>query len=255
MACPRTCVGIFRSLDQSLPAVDVSKMATAIIERSDPGISVGQRLDLDQIDWDTYVAINDALGDRGEPRLIYIDGQLTIMTRSRVHDWLAEHVGLFVPTAAAHLGLNCVPSGETTFRKRAKEAGLEGDRTYHFGANAIRMRRARNFDPNTDPVPDLAIEIEVTHSAKKAMRAWGRLGVPEVWRFDASADWSCTFWKRKADGGYRKLASSSFLPTITPAEVVAKLLEADEIGTTAFILAVGRWVEEVVRPRIERGRR
>lgn len=230
-------------------------MAIATRGRSQPRSPIGQRLDLDQIDWDTYVAINDALGDRGEPRLIYIDGQLTIMTRSRLHDWLAEHIGLFVPTAAAHLGLDCVPSGETTFRKRAKEAGLEGDRTYHFGADALRMRRAGNFDPNTDPVPDLAIEIEVTHPASEAMKAWGRLGVPEVWRFDASADWSCTFWKRRADGGYRKLASSFFMPTITPSEVVEKMRQADEIGTTAFILAVGRWAGEVVRPRIGRGRR
>ena len=46
----------------------------------------------------------------------------------------------FVLGVAAVLGLECEPSGEATCRRREKEAGLEGDRTFHFGANAEQMR-------------------------------------------------------------------------------------------------------------------
>ena len=108
------------------------------------------------------------------------------MGKSRVHERLAEYLDHFVVAVACYSQIECEPVGRSDLRRREKEAGLEGDRTFHFGANAERMRGSQNYDFEQDPPPDLAIEVEVTNPADDAIAAWGRLGVPEVWRFDAA---------------------------------------------------------------------
>ena len=120
-------------------------------------------------------------------------------------------LGHLVWPSRHYLRIDCEPSGEATYRRREKEAGLEGDRTFHFGANAERMRGMENYDFDVDPPPDLAIEVEASHSADDAIAAWGRLGVPEVWRFDAATS-TCTFWNRRDDGTYEQVDRSMFLP-------------------------------------------
>ena len=69
------------------------------------------------------------------------------------------------------------------FDAKNMDAGLEGDKTFYFGEHAVLMRGPVDIDLDVQPPPDLAIEVEVSHSADAALVAWGRLGVPEVWRF------------------------------------------------------------------------
>ncbi len=70
----------------------------------------------------------------------------------------------------------------------AKKGGVEGDKTFYFGEHAEKMKGPQDIDLDVQPPPDLAIEVEVSHSADDAVIVWGRLGVPEVWRFDPIAD-------------------------------------------------------------------
>ena len=116
-------------------------------------------------------------------RLIYNDGRLTFVGKSRRHERLAEALDHLVLAVAVYTQIDCEPSGEATYRRRQKEAGIEGDRTFHFGANAERMRGMDDYDFEVDPPPDLAIEVEASRSADDAIAAWGRLGASEVWRF------------------------------------------------------------------------
>ena len=46
------------------------------------------------------------------------------------------------------------------------------------------VRGKMTRDPNVDPPPDLALEIEISRSALKRMRIYAGLRVPEVWRFN-----------------------------------------------------------------------
>lgn len=152
---------------------------------------------------------------------------------------------------AAYLEFDCEPSGEATFRRRPKAAGLEGDRTFHFGANAQRMQGLRNYDFEVDPPPDLAIEVEATHSADDAIAAWGRLGVAEVWRFDA-ATFTCTFWNRRGET-YEQTAHSMFFPMLDPSDVVFQIRRAEELGSSRWYRQLEEWVRDVIRPRIDGG--
>ena len=192
-----------------------------------------QRFVIGAIGWDAYIAISDALDEHSGVRMVYNDGRLILMGKSRRHERLAESLDHLVLAVAAHLEIECEPSGEATYRRREREAGVEGDRTFHFGAKAERMQGTENYDFEVDPPPDLSIEVEATHSADYAIAAWGRLGVPEVWRFDATTS-SCTFWNRGDDGTYEQINRSMFLPMLGPSDVVDQINRAKEIGSTKW---------------------
>ena len=208
----------------------------------------GQRFVIPGVSWEAYVAFNDALGERSYPRMIYCAGRLTFMGKTRHHQWLSFRLGSFVAGVATILGIECEPSGEATYRRRKKEAGLERDQTFHFGRNAKRMRGPKNYNFDVDPPPDLAIEVEATHSADDAVEAWGRLGVPEVWRFDARRE-ICTFWNRRDDGSYQQVPRSLFLPGLEPGDVEGQMRRAQEIGTVKWLGGLGAWVRKTLRPR------
>jgi len=184
--------------------------------------------------------------------MIYCGGRLVLMGKSRRHEWFSDSLGDLVKAIASRLGISCEPSGEATFRRRKKEAGLEGDRTFHLGAHAELMRGGRDYDFETDPPPDLAIEVEVSHAADDAMEAWGRLGVPELWRFHARS-FTCTFWSRRDDGTYEQVPQSVSFPMLRPSDVVEQLRLALEIGTVPWLTRLPGWVDEVLRPRLGGG--
>ncbi len=59
-----------------------------------------QQVVLEGVSWDTYVALNDSIGERKNPRMIYCDGRLTLLTRSlRGHELRVPEVWTYEPTA------------------------------------------------------------------------------------------------------------------------------------------------------------
>ncbi|HEX8203855.1 MAG TPA: Uma2 family endonuclease, partial [Isosphaeraceae bacterium] len=177
-----------------------------------------------------------------------LDGRLTFLGTSRRHDWLAERLGELIKAVAHGCGILWEDAGQATFRREDQGAGVEGDKTYYFGLNAERMLGPLNIDLTTQPPPDLAIEVEVTHPADEAMRAWGRIGVPEVWRFDAEAG-TLTFWLRRADGTYAAIPRGAGLPVLEPADVLGQLRLAEQLGFSRWHAQLNAWVRDVLVPR------
>jgi Uma2 family endonuclease len=207
--------------------------------------AVEQRFDVPRVSWDSYQAISDALVEQPGVRVIYCEGSLLLMGKSRRHEWLSDCLGHLVMGIAIRLGIACEPAGEATYRRRQEDAGLEGDRTFHLGANAERMRGGLNYDFSSDPPPDLAIEVEVSNPADLAMRAWGKMRVPEIWRFD-NEQFACSFWKRRDDGAYEPISRSICLPILEPADVVALLQHAQTLGTVACLAELPAWVDRTI---------
>jgi Uma2 family endonuclease len=208
-----------------------------------------QRFVMGRVSWDSYVKISDALEDQPGLRMIYCDGRLVFVGKSRRHEWLSECLGHLVMGTAARLGIPCEPAGEATYRLRERGAGLEGDRTFHFGANALQMRGGEDYNFGTDPPPDLAIEVEVSHSADDAMAAWDRALVPEVWRFEAASG-SCSFWRRRDDGGYEEIPLSQCIPQLSSDDVVDLVRQARVSGVGPWLAQLPDWVDRVIRPRL-----
>ncbi|MGP0068012.1 MAG: Uma2 family endonuclease, partial [Isosphaeraceae bacterium] len=143
-------------------------------------------------------------------------------------------------------------AGSATYRKREKKGGVEGDKTFYFGEHAELMMGAQNIDLKTQPPPDLAIEVEVSHSADDAVIVWGRLGVPEVWRFDPIQE-EVGFWLRRPDGTYERPDHSRAFPVLAAADVLEQMKLADRLGAGKWHAGLAAWVHKVILPRVDKG--
>jgi Uma2 family endonuclease len=191
-----------------------------------------QRLELPGMDWDRYVAISNLLPDATGLRLVFLDGGLTLLTTSRHHDRVAE------------------VAGRATFRVKDLNVGVEGDATFYFDSNAIAMTGSANIDLSQQPAPDLVVEVEVANPAEKAIQAWDRLKVPEVWQFNVPQQ-LLRFWHHRSGGGYELALESLNLPGVTPTEIVEQIRLAEALPYTTWIKSVRRWASDRRPPRAD----
>jgi Uma2 family endonuclease len=223
-------------------------MSTAILEVKPKVDETEQQFVLPGIGYQAYETINDALGENSSVRLVYVDGRLTFSTASRRHDWFAERLANFVQLLARRSGIPWEDAGSATYRERKKEVGVEGDKTFYLGAHALLMRGSINIDLSTQPPPDLAIEVEVSHPADDSLLVYGRLGVPEVWRFDVDAA-TFTFCVRNEAGNYSPSARSLAFPSLEPADVLEQMKRAESLGASQWADHLEDWVRETYLPR------
>lgn len=182
----------------------------------------GRCVRLSDIDWRTYSRLLRLFAERPGIRLTYDRGELEIMTPSLEHDDDGSFLGDLVFVMSEELGLPLRRGGSVTLRRRLKRRGIEADACFWI-ANAPRMAGRRRLDLRTDPPPDLAIEVDVTHSSLDRLAIYAALGVPEVWRLVADI---LTFHVLGADGSYAAAAVSRSFPLVTPADLLGFLQQA-----------------------------
>src|SRR4051794_39280547 len=160
-------------------------------------IAPEQRVLLHNVSWQTYETLLEEVNSRGV-RLTYDNGSLEIMTVSHGHENYGRLLGRFVEALTEELNIPVHSGGSTTFKREAKKRGLEPDECYWI-ENELAMRGKKEFDIDSDPPPDLAIEVEISRSALNRMAIYATLGVLEVWRFDTE---ELTIWHLRGDGRY-----------------------------------------------------
>ncbi len=203
------------------------------------------------LSWDQYVAINDALGDRGSLRVLYLAGRLTFVSPASIHAEGEESLDTIIKAIALGCGRPLRAIGSTTLRRAGVAAGVEGDKVYYLDDNVAKIRGVRMLDLDVHPTPDLAIEVENTHNATDALAIYAQLGVPEVWRHDVRRG-TMTFGLLGADGTYTAAPSSLAFPFLTPEDVLDQVRRADEIRSyTEWAGPLADWVRDVIRPRLD----
>ena len=71
--------------------------------------------------------------------------------------------------------------------------------------------RAYCVTTTIDPPPDLAIEVDITHSSIDRLPIFAAIGIPEVWRLAAG---SLQFLHLQPDGSYQPRDPSLAFPTL-----------------------------------------
>jgi len=207
-----------------------------------------QRFVLYSVDWSRYGLVVEALQDHAGLRITYLDGRLTLVSPSRRHDWYEDTLGNIVKVVATVLGIEWEPAGHATFRQEEKKGGVEGDDTFYFRENAVTMRGPVDIDLGSQPPPDLAIEVEATHPADDSIAVWGRLGVPEIWRFDIK-NGALTILVRSPDGGYETSSRSRQLEPLDRTDVMDQVKRAEELGSSHCYSELHDWVRDTLLPR------
>jgi Uma2 family endonuclease len=202
---------------------------------------------LRDIGWKGYTTLLRVRGERSIPRMVYLDGSLLLLSPSYFHERLKELLGCFIMTLVAELEIPCVMAGSTTFRRRAKRGGVEGDQTYYL-ANLDRIRGKKKISLKVDPPPDLAIEVVVSHDADDAVEVYRRFRVPEVWICDEN---QLTILVLQPDGQYVPSERSHAFGFLTASETHSWVSRSQDSSDTAWIIDLRRWIAEVLAPRYQ----
>ncbi len=108
------------------------------------------------------------------------------------------------------------------------------------------MSSKRQLDLAVDPCPDLAIEVDVSHSSLERLPIFAAVGIPEIWRLAAG---SLQFLHLQPDGTYQVRDRSLAFPALPPAEVSKVLEQGRAAGDTAWIKTFRAYVREKLLPQ------
>ena len=148
----------------------------------DVPLSAQQHIVLHDIPWRVYKTLLSAVGDR-PVRITYYRGSIEIMSPLPRHEKWKTRIGRMIELLSLELRLPVEALGSTTFRRRAKKAGLEPDECYYV-QNAAAVKGKDRINLKLDPPPDLAVEVDITRRSLKRQPVYAALGVPELWRWD-----------------------------------------------------------------------
>ena len=202
-----------------------------------PSAQTEERFVLRGVDWNVYEGIRQALGDH--PTRLTFDGRnLELMSPSPLHESYSYLFGRVLDTLTLELRIQIRGGRSMTFRRPELKRGLEPDNCYWI-QNEPAVRGKPDIDLATDPPPDLAVEIDITHSSLDRLAIYAGLGVPEVWRFDGD---SLYIYLRQPNGEYAESEHSNCLPSV-PVRKLSPFLQLDEqLGDTTRMLAFADWV-------------
>jgi Uma2 family endonuclease len=181
-----------------------------------PPETAGGPVTLYGVSWEQYEALLDALGnDHPSLRLTYCEGTLEIMTTLPEHERLKKLIARLLELWALERDVALEGYGSATFRKRAKERGLEPDECYVIG------RRLED-------VPDIAIEVVHRHGGIEKLDVYVGLGIQEVWYWEDER--LVPYALRGAT--YERCDASELLPELDLAELGAFVRRGDDQTTT-----------------------
>ncbi len=123
------------------------------------------------------------------------------------------------------------------------EQGVEPDKSYHFGANAEKVRGKRDLDLTIDPPPDLVIEVDMTSSSIPRLPIFAALGIPEVWRLEGE---DLQFLHLQPDGTYQPQTHSRAFPNLPLNEAARFLEQGQTANRAAWIRSFRAYVREVL---------
>ena len=181
----------------------------------------------------------------GGPRLKCFEGSVTLVSPGLPHEEAAERLATVVVTLCLELGLRYKALASTTWTLPfgMGDTAYEADKAYYIQSYGTE---ARNHPP------DLAVEVVVSHSEKKALRAGALLKIPEMWVFDLPRR-RLTFYhlavRGKAGGAYRPEPRSRAFPVLTSAEVLERLGQP-ETDDGAYHESCRAWARREIAPRL-----
>lgn len=153
-----------------------------------------QRFVLTDVTWEQYETFTASLGDRPDLRVFFLEGTLEIMSPSPEHELSKKAIARLVEAYAEEMGIELVGIGSATFRNPAEERGAEPDECWCLG----ELRA----------VPDIVLEVVVSHGGLDRLDIYAGLGVREVWFFKRGR---FSFFRRTGES-YTSIQRSILLP-------------------------------------------
>jgi Uma2 family endonuclease len=194
---------------------------------------------LEHASWELYeLMLRDVEGQH--IRITYDRGRMVLMSPLPIHERVKKLAGRLIEMATFELDIPISSFGSTTWKRQDLAKGLEADECYYI-QNEPLVHGRTDIDLKHDSAPDLAIEIDITHSPVDRMSVYAALGVRELWRYDGER---FEFVRRTGAGEYEPIAASDALPFMTP-QIVDRFIALAIAGENAGLREFRDWLRTV----------
>lgn len=206
-----------------------------------PVAAIGEkRVTFHHLNWQAYQQILHALPQTRAARLTYDRGILEITMPLEDHEFAVRLIERFIYFLIAEMGMKIKTMGSTTLEREDLDRSPEPDNAYYIQNQPLVAGRTVNLD--TDPPPDLIVEVDITHTDINKLRLYASLGVPEFWRYNGQ------IWRiyRLDAEEYQEVTTSPtfpFLPKEKLYEFLAQAVE-DEVAAEQ---ALRSWVRQQIQ--------
>ena len=195
-----------------------------------------QRTVLQNISWQTFIALLRETGSDRGTRFAYDCGTLEIMTPLYEHEHPKIQFDRFIFALAEELEIEIKSAGSMTLKREDVNRGIEPDNCYYIQTEPT-VRGRPQLDLETDPPPDLAIEIDITSSSVNKFGIYLALGVPELWRYNGR---DLKFYQR-LEGQYVECEFSIAFPLVSVTEMSRFIAQSKTIGEIALLKSFRAW--------------
>jgi Uma2 family endonuclease len=200
-----------------------------------------QRTVLHNISWQTFETLLKETGEDRGSRFAYDGGTLEIMTPLYEHENPKIQFDRFIVALAEELAIEVKSAGSTTLKRKIVNRGIEPDNCYYI-QNEPAVRGRQELDLETDPPPDLAIEIDISSSSVDKLRIYSALGVPELWRYNGRV---LKFYQL-VEGEYVEREFSVAFPLVSVTDMSRFIEQSKTSGEIALVKSFRAWVREKV---------
>ena len=197
-----------------------------------------EEISLNGVSWEAYESFLDDLEKSGRRRrVIYDRGRMVILSPLPKHEKWKSLLGCFVEAIAYELKIPISTYGQTTWKRRDLQRGLEPDECFYI-QHERQMRGKLEIDLKRDPAPDLCIEIDLRRGDIDKPGVYAALGIGEVWHLRKGEIEALVL---QADGTYRRCETSAAFPFLRPADLKQFLDRFGEVDQNALIRKVRQW--------------
>lgn len=200
-----------------------------------------QRTVLHKVSWETFEALLEDTGEDRGSRFAYDCGVLEIMTPLFEHENPKIQFDRFIFALAEELGVEIKSAGSTTLKRKISKQGIEPDACYYIQTES-RVRGRVRLSLETEPPPDLAIEIDITSSSVNKLGIYSALGVTELWRYDGQ---DLKFYQLR-EGQYVECKFSIAFPVVSVSEISRFIEQSKSMGEIALIKSFRAWVRKKI---------
>jgi Uma2 family endonuclease len=196
-----------------------------------------KRVTFHHLNWQSYQQILHALPQSRSARLTYDRGILEITMPLEDHEFAVRLIELFIRTLVVEMGLKIKTMGSTTLEREDLDRSPEPDNAYYIHNQPQVAGRTVNLE--SDPPPDLVVEIDITHTDIDKLRLYASMGVAEFWRYNGR------IWRiyHLQEGQYQEIETSPTFPKVPKQKLYdfLALAQQDEVEAEQQLRA---WVRE-----------
>jgi Uma2 family endonuclease len=190
------------------------------------------------VSWEEYEELLEEVGEASGLRISYDEGTLNVMTLSAKHEKYERFLEKLLGLVSVRLGINISSFGSATMRKQKKRKGNEPDLCFYVQTAHVIGNRI-DLDFESDPPPDVAVEIDIHHDSRKNFSIYAGLEVPELWRFNGDA---LTIYLLEEER-YEEVEASRALPMLTAEVLTGFLTQLRDEGDFNTLIAFDDWLQ------------